>query len=350
MPNDIKLAIGNAPWFQATRPWSHGGASRGVTHFESPTVDPDRRESTLRTPPLTHAVSGDRIEFASRAGPLSAYVAGHGPPLLLVHSVNAAASAAEVRPLHEHCCATRTVLSIDLPGYGFSDRSDRHYTPRLMTEAMHAATELLATRCGRRPVDALALSLSCEFPARAVTEAPDVLRTLALVSPTGFSGQRARRGAPGSTQAMPWLLRALRGPGWGGALFHGLTRPGVIRYFLQRTWGASTIDEVLWEYDVLTTRQPGAEHAPLHFLSGGLFSADIHSVYEKLALPVWMSHGVRGDFTDYQGASIVAGRPNWQISVFPTGALPHFEVPGEFVAAYDAFLDGRSRAPGTDTG
>ena len=48
-----------------------------------------------------------------------------GPPLLLVHSVNAAASAAEVRPLHEHYRATRTVLSLDLPGYGFSDRSDR---------------------------------------------------------------------------------------------------------------------------------------------------------------------------------------------------------------------------------
>ena len=350
MPNDIKLATGDALLLTAPRAGSHGGASRGVTHFESPSVDPDRRESTLRTPPLTHAVSGDRIEFASSAGALSAYVAGHGPPLLLVHSVNAAASAAEVRPLHEHYRATRTVVSIDLPGYGFSERSDRPYTPRLMTDAIHAATEQLASHCGRQPVDALALSLSCEFLARTATEAPDAFRTLALVSPTGFSGQRARRGEPGSTLAMPWLLRALRGPGWGGALFRGLTRPGVIRYFLQRTWGASTIDEALWEYDVLTTRQPGAEHAPLHFLSGGLFSADIHSVYERLALPVWMSHGVRGDFTDYRGTSIVTQRPNWRFSTFPTGALPHFEVPGEFIAAYDAFLDGRSPAPGEDPG
>jgi hypothetical protein len=303
----------------------------------------------LRTAPLPPAVSGDRIEFASPAGPLSVYVAGRGPPLLLVHSVNAAASAAEVRPLHEHYCATRSVFSVDLPGYGFSDRSDRPYTPRLMTDAIHATVGQIAARGDRQPVDALALSLSCEFLARAATEAPDAFRTLSLVSPTGFSGQHARRGAAGSTLAMPWLLRSLRGPGWGGALFRGLTRPGVIRYFLQRTWGAPTIDEALWEYDVLTTRQPGAEHAPLHFLSGGLFSADIHSVYEKLELPVWMSHGVRGDFADYRGASIVAGRPNWRFSVFPTGALPHFEVPGEFVAAYDAFLEGRSdRALGRD--
>ena len=75
--------------------------------------------------PLPAAVSGDRFEFDSAAGRLSAYVAGQGPPLLLVHSVNAAASAAEVCPLHEHYRAHRTVFSIDLPGYGHSERSDR---------------------------------------------------------------------------------------------------------------------------------------------------------------------------------------------------------------------------------
>lgn len=92
----------------------------------------------VQGPRLPAAVSGGRFVFASRAGPLSAYAAGQGPPLLLIHSINAAASAAEVRPLHEHYRATRTVFSIDLPGYGFSDRSERDYTPRLMTDAVHA--------------------------------------------------------------------------------------------------------------------------------------------------------------------------------------------------------------------
>ena len=290
------------------------------------------------TATLPAAVSGERHEFESRAGGLSLYVAGQGAPLLLVHSVNAAASAAEVRPLHEHYRATRTVFSVDLPGYGFSERSDRNYTPRLMTDALHATIVQIRTRCGSVPVDALACSLSCEFLARAATEAPAVFRSMALVSPTGFRRGRELRAAPGSTRAMPWLHRALRGPGWGGVLFRALTRPGVIRYFLERTWGSSAIDETLWRYDVLTTRMPGAEHAPLHFLSGGLFSADIQDVYEKLALPVWMSHGVRGDFTDYGGKSIVADRPNWTFTVFPTGAMPYFEVTADFIAAYDAFL------------
>ncbi|MCU0774021.1 MAG: alpha/beta hydrolase [Ideonella sp.] len=287
---------------------------------------------------LPAALSGERVEFDSVAGRLSVYVAGQGPPLLLVHSINAAASAAEVAPLHDRYRASRTVFSVDLPGYGFSERRDRAYTPRLMTDALLALRPLVRDRCGPAPIDALALSLSCEFLARAAVESPADWRTLALVSPTGFNGLAERRGAPGSTRAVPGLLSMLRGPGWGGALFRGLTRPGVIRYFLERTWGAKQIDEALWRYDVLTTRQPGAEYAPLYFLSGALFSADIHDVYTALRQPVWMSQGVRGDFTDYRGRRVVEGRPNWRFTTYPTGALPHFEVPEVFTKEYDAFL------------
>jgi pimeloyl-ACP methyl ester carboxylesterase len=299
----------------------------------------------MTSPSLPPSVTGERFEFsAAGTGRLSAYVAGKGEPLLLVHSINAAASAAEMRPLHEHYRATRRVFSLELPGYGFAERSDRAYTPRLMTDAVHAMTDAIRRRCGDGPIDALALSLSSEFLARAAVESPAGYRSLALVSPTGFDDGRERRGATGTTLARPWLYSALRGPGWGGALFRGLTRPGVIRYFLRRTWGADAIDEGLYEHSVITTRQPGAEYAPLCFLGGGLFSADIHAVYDRLELPVWVSHGVRGDFTNYRRKSEFAQRPNWSFSVFQTGALPHFEVGERFFAEYDAFLQ-RNQVP-----
>lgn len=288
-----------------------------------------------QTPP---AVSGERFYTQGDAGRVACYVAGSGPPLLLVHSVNAAASAAEVRPLYEHYRASRTVYAIDLPGFGASERSDRVYTPRLMTDALLQVLDAIATRGHASPVNALAVSTGCEFLARAAAEHPERLDHLALVSPTGLRGKVPRRGPAGSTRGLPWLYRALRGPGWGGALYLGLTRPAVIRYFLERTWGSKAIDEQLWAYDVLTARLPGSEYAPLYFLSGGLFSADILSVYESLTQPVWLSHGTRGDFTDYQGRSWLEGRGNWRFSVYPTGALPHFELPERFIADYDDFL------------
>ena len=60
-------------------------------------------------------------------------------------------------------------------------------------------------------------------------------------------------------------------------------------------------------------------------------------------MPVWMSHGVRGDFTDYRGKSIVKGRSHWHFSVFATGALPYFERTEEFCDAFGSFLDGLDR-------
>ena len=300
-----------------------------------PAAAPD---SPMPPSELEPALNGQWLSIDADGRPLTLYIAGQGAPLLLVHSVNAAASAAEVRPLFEHYRTTRTVCALDLPGFGLSDRSDRAYTPRLMTDAVKAATAALRQRCGGVPVDALALSLSCEFLARAATESPGDYRSLALVSPTGLAGRDERRGPPGSTLAMPWLLSTLRGPGWGRLLFKGLTRPGVIRFFLAKTWGSEQIDEDLWRYAVATAQQAGAEHAPLHFLSGGLFSRDIQNVYEALTQPAWLSHGVRGDFTDYRKKTLLEGRANWRMNEFPTGAMPYFEELAAFTAAYDAFM------------
>ena len=283
---------------------------------------------------LAPALDAERFEL----GGITGYVAGAGAPLLLVHSVNAAASAGEIRPLFDRYRATRTVFAPDLPGFGLSERADIAYTPRLMTDALHCVTDHVRTRCGEAPVDALAASLGCEFLARAAVERPAHFGRLALVSPTGMAGRKPRLGPPGSTRFMPTMHAVLSRPLWADALFRGLTRPGVVRYFLERTWGGKAIDEALWAYDVATARVPGARFAPLHFLAGHMFSADITRVYDELSQPVWMSHGVRGDFTDYRGQARYEGRPNWRFSVFQTGAMPYFEVPDAFFAVFDEFL------------
>ena len=310
-----------------------------------------RLPATRPAPPLPAALGGERHAIDGAAGPLTYYRTAPATsslrPLLLVHSINASASAYEVKPLYEHYSGQRPVYALDLPGYGFSDRSDRAYTPRLMTDALHAMTAEIRRLHGPGAVDALALSLSSEFLARAAVESPADYRSLALVSPTGFSGKKLRLGPPGSTRSVPQMLRALQRPWLGPRLFGLLTRPAVIRYFLQRTWGSKQIDEGLYAYDVLTTQQPGACHAPFHFLSAGLFSNDINTLYERLQLPVWLSHGTRGDFVDYGLTRTVASKPNWRISVLPTGALPYFEVPQGFSAAFDAFLATLPDSPAT---
>ena len=294
-------------------------------------------------PALPLAVPSTLTMLDSPVGRLGVYHAGPEgedaglPPLLLVHSMNAAGSSAEMAPLFQHYRRDRAVYSVDLPGFGFSDRSERAYTPRLMTDALIAVLAHLRSSLGVQTVDLVGPSLSGEFVARAQCEKPTWVRRVALISPTGFNRSKRRYGPPGSTLFVPWLHRLMTRPGWAHGIYNTLTRPGVIRYFLQRSWGSKQIDEALWQYCRVTTRQPDARHAPLVFVSAGLFSADINTLYETMRCPVWVSMATRGDFTDYRGRNTVDDRPNWQFHTVAGGALPYFEDLDAFTAQLDPF-------------
>lgn len=291
--------------------------------------------------PLPPAVSGDRREISRRAGRLAYYVAGQGPPMLLVHSINAAASAYEVRPIFEHVRARHRVFAVDLPGFGGSDRSPRPYRVPLFVDAIRDMVDVIGLEVGEQPIDALAVSLSSEFVARAVTERPERFRSLAMVTPTGFDRRAEQwRRPPGATRDMPWLHGFLTNPLWSQGLFDLLVSRRSVRFFLRKTFGSDAIDPGLLDYAYRTAHQPGAKNAPFAFVSGRLFSTDIRTVYERLTLPVWLAHGTRGDFQDFSGGGWVHERANWTVRPFATGALPHFEQTDEFLAAYDDFLAG----------
>ncbi|MDO9073098.1 MAG: alpha/beta hydrolase [Rubrivivax sp.] len=288
----------------------------------------------MPVPPLAPALAGERFEVDG----VSCHVAGQGPPLLLLHSVNAAASAAEVRPLYEHYRPTRTVFAPDLPGYGYSRRGDRAYTPRLMTDALHAMAQQVRKRCGTAPVDALAVSLGCEFPARAAMEQAALWGRLALVSPAGLMGRNRgedRRAAPtccrGTTRRWPTRSGRRRcSTAWPNPPWCATSCAAPGRAGHRRTEGPDCA--------ILTARQSVARFAPRHFLGAGLFSAAIHDVYDAVRSPVWACHGVHGDFTDCRGLAALKPQPPWRVTVLPTGALPYFEVPEAFRAEFDAFL------------
>ena len=289
-------------------------------------------------PPLPPALDAERLDFVGKAGAQSFYSAGEGAPLLLFHSINAAGSAFEMRPVFEHYRCTRHVFAPDLPGYGFSERSARDYSPRLFTDAVH---DMLDQVPADAPVDAMALSLTSEFLARAASERPERFRSLTFITPTGFDRRSRKLRAPeGETREVPGLHKVLTAPLWRRGLYRALTRPGVIRYFLKRTSGSDHFDEALAAYCDVTTRQPGADHVVYAFLSARLFSKDIRDVYERLEMPVWMPHATRGDFKDFSGADWAREADNWTVQPIEGGALPHFEVPEAFFAAADAFLNG----------
>lgn len=304
----------------------------------------------MRNPaPLPPPFDGERLSCTRRAGRLSYTAKGRGAPVLLLHSINAAACAYEVRPIWEAASPNRRYYAPDLPGFGHSDRSDRRYDQTLYVDAIADMLDEIEAAHGPVPVDVVALSLTCEFLARAVVRAPHRFRRLAFVTPTGFQKGAGRLTGPaGATREVPGVNAVVSLPLLGDALWGALVSRPSIRFFLQKTFGSKDIDEGLFTYCYLTAHQPGAKYAPLAFVTGRLFSADVRSLYGQLTLPIWVARATRGDFADFSEAGWLADRTNWTVEPFPTGALVHFQDPARFMAGLETFLD---RAPAeTDAG
>jgi hypothetical protein len=311
--------------------------------FSSPTCLHADGLRGVRPESLPRALSGVRSEFDTPdAGRLSWYddrpQADSRRPLLLIHSVNAAGSAYDVKPIFEHYRRSRPVYALELPGFGFSERSDRSYTPQLMAGAIQRAVARIRGANRGMAVDAIAVALSCEFLARAAIGDPNSYRTVGFVSPTGFENRALRECRADSTLTKPLLLAVLNWPGWRRSLFSLLTRKSLIRYSLRQARGGKAIDAGLLDYAYATSRPAGAEYAPIQFIAGCLTSADSGRLYRNLRLPVWIARGKRGDFHGYPGLVNLASRPNWTIEVMNTGALPHFEELPDFVDRYESWL------------
>ena len=267
--------------------------------------------------------------------------------------------------LRAPCGQQRRVYAVDLPGFGFSDRSRRGPTTvRLYSDAVHDMLDVIAAETGGQPVDALAVSLGCEFLARAAVERPERFRTLAAGHTHRLQPRPSGRlhGPPGIDPRGPGPLPALHLP----ALEPGLLRPArepaaASATSCRRPSARSEIDEGLLDYDYLTTHQPGARHAPYAFVSGRLFSRDIRTVYERLdacrsgcrtaraatsgtsARPVGGARGRTGgcsrSTTGRPAAFRAAGRVPGGLRAVPRPRLPH-----DVTACYERLLrPGRAR-------
>lgn len=277
--------------------------------------------------PLPLAIESDRRMFSSgAAGMLNYYVdeSGDGRPLVLLHSINAAASSYEMRPLFEHYRGKRPVYALDLPGFGFSERSDRYYSPSLYVGAVR---DFLSDVVGK-PADVVALSLSSEFAALAAKEQRDLIHSLAFISPTGFSAEAAEGGpqADGNGTGNDALLNLFSFPLWSQAFYDLLATQASIRYFLKKSFYGQ-VDSGMASYAYLSAHQPGARFAPLHFVSGQLFTPGImKSTYTQLPQQILVVYD-QDPYTGFEALpDLLLTHPNWSaVRITPTRGLPQFE-------------------------
>lgn len=301
------------------------------------------RRYVLHDIPLTAALSGEVHEFRSSVGKLGYYTkrkqpntnllraSETHPPLVFIHSINAAASSYEMKPLYEYYAKSRDVYALDLPGFGFSERGNRRYSPRMYRDAIN---DFIATVIPQTSVDVVGLSLTCEFLAEAALRRPEQFRSLSLISPTGFSRKTA------TIRASDDLLRILLTPQWRRLLFDTLTSRPSLRFFLKQAQQRE-LDKGLVHYAYVSSHRPEAEYAPYYFVAGKLFTPTILRDYLALTLPVLAILG-QSQNSQYEMLEQFHARKNWRIEKFGyCGNLVHFDDAPGVIAQIDQHLNSR---------
>jgi pimeloyl-ACP methyl ester carboxylesterase len=113
----------------------------------------------------------------------------NAPPLLLLHGMHMRADAHELALLLDAFRAGRHVYVPDLPGFGASQPGESPCHPELYVDCVKQLIELCAGDA-LAPVDVVAVGLTCEHAARAVASLPDMVRSFAMIGPTGFASER----------------------------------------------------------------------------------------------------------------------------------------------------------------
>lgn len=261
---------------------------------------------------------------------IALYRAGEGPPVLLIHSINAAASVFEMRAPFRGLRDAFSVFAVDLLGYGNSDRPARSYVAEDYIVQIGAVLERIGA-----PTTLIASSLGAAYAIMAADRWPERVKALVLVCPTGFQ-QLADPAGPAGWAA----YRALRGP-LGRGLYASLTSRASIALFLRlqayhdpRCITPETIDGFY-----LTCRRAGAYYAPICFLAG-LLNCSVREAFPRLRQPILIVWGKQSVTTPLRQAdAFLAANGQARLAVIDKASqLAQDEHPEQFNAMVRTFL------------
>jgi len=281
---------------------------------------------------LTNLIGGEEGGFDWRGRRISFTKRGNGPPILLVHGIHAAAWSYEWHDNVDHLARTNTVYTVDLLGFGRSDRPAVRYSARLYISLISDFVD----RVVGDPCVLVATSLSGAYAIVLGARDPQRFPAVALVSPTGLVRLNRTSGIAGEAGQL-----AVYAPIVGTAMFNALVSRRSIRSYLEKTYADdSIVTDELVEIYYWTSHQRGARHAPAAFISGHL-NIDVRQALRRLSQPALLIWGEEGTTPPVEESrSFRAIKPDIEMAVLsPAGDLPHDEQPDDFNVILSTWLN-----------
>ena len=280
---------------------------------------------------LTNLIGGEEGGFEWRGRRIAFTKRGSGPAILLIHGIHAAAWSYEWHDNVDYLARGNTVYTIDLLGFGRSDRPAIRYSARLYISLISDFVHQVVNE----PCVLVASSLSGAYAIVLAARDPQRFPALALIAPTGLI--RLNKPAGVSNEAGRLAVEA---PIVGTAMFNGLVSKRSIRHYLEKTYADdSIVTDDLVDIYYWTSHQRGARHAPAAFISGQL-NIDVRHAMRRLTQPallVWGEEGSAAPIEEYRGFRAL--KPEIELTVLtPAGDLPHDERPDDFNVILSTWL------------
>jgi len=281
---------------------------------------------------LTNLIGGEEGGFDWRGRRIAFTKRGNGPPILLIHGIHAAAWSYEWHDNVDYLARGNTVYTIDLLGFGRSDRPAMRYSARLYISLI---SDFVHQVIGD-PCVLVATSLSGAYAIVLGARDPERFPAIALIAPTGLTRLNKPAGVGGEAERL-----AVEAPVVGTAMFNALVSRRSLRYFLEKTYADDTIvTKDLVDIYYWTSHQRGARHAPAAFISGNL-NIDVRQALRRLSQPallVWGEEGAAAPIEEFRGFRAI--KPDFELSVLtPAGDLPHDERPQDFNVILSTWLN-----------
>ena len=293
---------------------------------------------------LSNLIGGEEGGWSWRGWRIAFTKRGSGPAVLLIHGIHAAAWSYEWRQTVDYLARDFTVYTIDLLGFGRSDRPAIRYSARLYIALISDfVAQVIGGNCAL-----VANSLSAAYAIILGARDPHRFPAVTLIAPTGLTRLNGPAGVRGDAERV-----GLRVPVAGTAAFNALVSRRSLRKYLEYVYASNTLvtDELIDVY-YDTSHQPGAKYAPSAFIAGDL-NIDVRRALRRLHQPALLFWGEEAQFAPVQEIrGFRTLKPDFDVHILsPAGDLPQDERADEFNVILSTWLNRRllSSAPMPNT-
>jgi pimeloyl-ACP methyl ester carboxylesterase len=270
--------------------------------------------------------------YAWKFGEISFQQLGEGSPVLLVHSLGPGHDSDEWRVAGEILARKFRVFAMDLLGWGRSDKPKIHYDGEIYIQQIGDFLDDVV----RERSALVAAGLPAAYAAQVAVDQPDLVSSLALVTPSGIESDGDE---PDVRDAL--FNRLLRLPILGTSALNLYTsRSAISRHLRRETFAAPDhVDAWRIEHHYQSSHQPGV-HPPLAAYLSGYLNLRMEESLPRLDAPTWLAWGRQATLSPVETADLWLRRiKRAELEVFENcGNLPHAESATRFTKKLEVFL------------